>query len=107
MAYYSRWVVRRDPFPEHVMSSFMNVREDVYGAMQGPEWNVTGHLKDWNVTDRLGELDLPVLVTSGRHDEMTSTLVQPLDQHVQSRCARPPRQVAQRELWTAWLDCLH
>jgi hypothetical protein len=23
-------------------------------------------LKDWDVTDRLGELDLPVLVTSGR-----------------------------------------
>ena len=37
MAYYSRWVCRRDPFPEHVISSFMNVREEVYGAMQGPE----------------------------------------------------------------------
>ncbi len=74
MAYYSRWVCRRDPFPEHVMHSFVNLREDVYGAMQGPEWNVTGNLKDWDVTDRLGELDLPVLITSGRHDEMTSTL---------------------------------
>ncbi len=37
--------------------------------MQGPEWNVTGNLKDWDVTARLGQLDLPVLVTSGRHDE--------------------------------------
>jgi pimeloyl-ACP methyl ester carboxylesterase len=56
----------------------MNLREDPYRAMQGPEWNVTGHLKDWDVTDRLGELNLPVLFTWGRHDEMTSTLVQPV-----------------------------
>ena len=35
--------------------------------MQGPEWNVTGNIKDWDVTARLGELDLPVLVTSGRY----------------------------------------
>jgi pimeloyl-ACP methyl ester carboxylesterase len=46
--------------------------------MQGPEWNVIGNLKDWDVTARLGELDLPVLVTSGRFDEMTPTLIQPL-----------------------------
>ncbi len=46
--------------------------------MQGPEWNVTGNLRDWDVTARLGQLDLPVLVTSGRHNEMTPALVRPL-----------------------------
>ena len=78
MAYYTQWVCRLDPFPDHVMRSFMNLNEDVYGTMQGSEWNVTGNLKDWDVTARLGELDLPVLVTSGRYDEMTAALVQPL-----------------------------
>ena len=39
---------------------------------------VTGNLAGWDVTDRLRELDLPVLVTSGRYDEMTSEVVQPL-----------------------------
>ena len=78
MAYYTQWVCRRDPFPEHVMRSLTNLREEVYATMQGPEWNVTGNLKDWGVTDRLGELDLPVLITSGRHDEMTPALVKPL-----------------------------
>jgi proline-specific peptidase len=82
MAYYTQWVCRRDPFPEHVMRSFMNMREEIYGAMQGPEWNVTGNLKDWDVSDRLGELDLPVLITSGRYDEMTSALVQPLVERI-------------------------
>jgi L-proline amide hydrolase len=60
------------------MRSFNNLSEDVHGTMQGLEWNVTGNLKDWDVTDRLGELNLPVLVTSGRHDEMTDALVKPL-----------------------------
>jgi proline-specific peptidase len=78
MAYYTQWVCRLDPFPDHVMRSFMNVSEDVYGTMQGPEWNVTGNLKDWDVSARLGELGLPVLVTSGRYDEMTPALIQPL-----------------------------
>ena len=78
MAYYTQWVCRLDPFPDHVMHSLMNLSEDVYGTMQGPEWNVTGNLRDWDVTDRLGELDLPVLVTSGHYDEVTPALVKPL-----------------------------
>ena len=38
------------------MRSLTTISEDVYGTMQGPEWNVTGNLKDWDVTSRLGEL---------------------------------------------------
>jgi proline-specific peptidase len=78
MAYYTQWLCRRVPFPDHVMHSFTNIREEIYGTMQGPEWNPTGNLKDWDVTDRLGELDLPVLITSGRYDEMTPALIRPL-----------------------------
>ncbi len=79
MAYYTQWVCRLDlPWPEHLMRSFNNLNEEIYGTMQGPEWNVTGKLKDWDVSARLGELDLPVLVTSGRYDEVTPALVQPL-----------------------------
>jgi proline-specific peptidase len=78
MAYYTQWSCRRDPFRDPLTRSFRNLDEDVYGTMQGPEWNVTGNLKDWDVGARLGELDLPVLVTSGRFDEVTPALVQPL-----------------------------
>ena len=47
--------------------------------MWGPnEFTVTGTLKEWDVIDRLGELDVPTLITSGRHDECTPALVQPL-----------------------------
>lgn len=82
MAYYRRWACRLDPWPEHLMRSFGSWREDIYATMWGPEWNVTGNLKDWDVTDRLGELDLPVLVTSGRYDLTTETVVRPLAEGV-------------------------
>src|SRR5262245_28658686 len=73
MVYDTRWVCRRDPFPEHVLRSFTNMREEIYTTMQEPEWNVTGNLKNWDVTDGLGELDLPVLITSGRYDDLGSS----------------------------------
>ena len=45
---------------------------DVYRAMQGPnEWTVTGALRGWDVRPRLGEIDVPTLITAGAHDEFT------------------------------------
>jgi proline-specific peptidase len=43
-----------------------------YLTMWGPSefGPVTGNLDGWDITDRLGELDMPVLLTVGRHDEM-------------------------------------
>jgi proline-specific peptidase len=78
LAYNRQWVCRLDPYPAHVLDSFAKFNADVYGVMQGQEWHVTGNLRDWDVTARLGEIELPVLVTSGRYDEMTSALVEPL-----------------------------
>jgi L-proline amide hydrolase len=78
LAYHRQWVCRLDPHPAHVRQSFAGFGADVYEVMQGPEWSVTGTLKDWDVTARLAEIGLPVLVTSGRHDEMTPALVDPL-----------------------------
>ncbi len=61
MAFYQRWLCRLDPWPDHLMRTFTGLREEIYGAMWGTEWNITGNLKDWDVTARLGELDVPVL----------------------------------------------
>jgi proline-specific peptidase len=48
---------------------------DVYRAMQGPnEWTVTGALKGWDVSDRLGEIDVPTLVIRGHHDMCTDKI---------------------------------
>jgi len=79
MAFFTRWLCRLPlPWPAQLMRSFENASEGVHGIMWGREWNVTGNVKDWDVTNRLSEPDLPVLVTSGRHDVITSTVLRPL-----------------------------
>ena len=74
MEFYKRHVIRIDPMPESVQRTFAKLVEspEVYNYMQGPnEFVITGTFKDWDITGRLGEIDVPTLVTSGRHDECT------------------------------------
>jgi L-proline amide hydrolase len=76
--FYRRHVCRLDPWPDDVLRSFAAIEEDptVYGTMNGPsEFHVIGVLRDWDITDRLGEIDVPALLLSGRHDEATPRIV--------------------------------
>ena len=74
MEFYNRHVCRLDPWPDYVVRSFAGLEEhpEVYMTMQGPnEFVITGTLKDWDIAGRLCEIDVPTLVTHGRHDEFT------------------------------------
>jgi len=74
-----RHICRLDPEPEVVVRSRAKFGLQVYETMWGPnEFVITGTLKDWDVIGRLGEVDVPTLITSGRYDECTPTLVEPL-----------------------------
>ena len=80
MAFYERHVCRV-PFPEALQRSFAQIDEDptVYHTMNGPsEFHVVGTLKGWDITPRLGDVRVPVLVISGEHDEATPAVVRPL-----------------------------
>jgi L-proline amide hydrolase len=73
MEFYTRHVCRVDPWPDHVLRSFEAMESDptVYGTMNGPtEFTVVGTIKDFDITDRLGEIEVPVLLVSGEHDEV-------------------------------------
>lgn len=74
MEYATRWLIRSE-IPKSLLASIAGQNDHIYTVMQGPEWNVIGNLKDWDVSDRLGEIEVPVLATSGRFDEMTPDLV--------------------------------
>jgi proline-specific peptidase len=69
--FYRRHLCRSDPWPDSVERTFAGMGGDVYLAMWGPSefGPVTGRLSGWDVTDRLGEVRVPTLVTGGRHDE--------------------------------------
>ncbi|MBI5584351.1 MAG: proline iminopeptidase-family hydrolase [Deltaproteobacteria bacterium] len=74
MAFYRRHLCRLDPWPDCLNRTFekMVQEPEVYQTMWGPsEFYVTGTLKDWEITDRLGEIRVPTLVVGGRYDEAT------------------------------------
>ncbi|MGH9661704.1 MAG: alpha/beta fold hydrolase, partial [Bryobacteraceae bacterium] len=63
---------RLDPWPDAMNRSHEGASGAVYQTMWGPsEFYATGNLKDWDRSDRLGEIDVPVLITCGRYDEAT------------------------------------
>ena len=71
MVFYERHVIRLSPMPEHVKRAMDQVGQ-VYYTMNGPsEFHVIGVIKDWDRTDRLSEIRVPTLITSGRFDEST------------------------------------
>jgi L-proline amide hydrolase len=78
MEFYRRHVCRLDPWPAVVASGFLELMGgvEVYRVLNGPsEFHVTGRLRDWTVVDRLAEIQVPTLITSGRHDEATPAVM--------------------------------
>jgi L-proline amide hydrolase len=81
MVFYKRHLCRLDDWPQELVDSFEWITKDptVYHTMNGPsEFHVIGSIKDWQSKDRLGEISVPTLLTSGRYDEATPALQVPL-----------------------------
>jgi proline iminopeptidase len=67
-----RHVCRLPEWPAPVMRSLGDWNMGPYAAMQGPnEFLYVGNLKDWNRVPDLPRIKVPVLITVGRHDELT------------------------------------
>ena len=83
--YYRRHLCRLDPWPDCLNRTLEKLAQDpeVYNYMWGPtEFHCTGILKNWNIEDRLGEIDTPTLILSGRHDESTPAINEILHQRI-------------------------
>ena len=77
--FYDRHVCRVVPAPEYVARSFAQIERnpEVYHTMNGPsEFHCIGKIKDWDIVDRLGEINIPALVISGRYDEATPLIAE-------------------------------
>ena len=71
--FYRRHLCRLPVWPEELRHTIAHTSEPKYGTMNGPnEFTITGTIRDWNVTDRLGEIRVPTLITAGRYDEVTT-----------------------------------
>ena len=61
----------------------MEADPTVYGTMNGPtEFTVVGTIRDFDITDRLAEIDVPVLLVSGAHDEVRPAVVAAMDERL-------------------------
>lgn len=79
MQLFARHLRRATPFDyersveefDEVMTPMMSTLGPAYFHMWGPhEFLLTGTLADWDVTDRLGEIEAPALILCGWYDEL-------------------------------------
>lgn len=73
--YYTEHFLRMplDKWPKAVNLSFQHLNPNIYVFMQGhSEFGMTGNatLKDWDVSDRLKEIEVPTLIIGGKYDTM-------------------------------------
>jgi L-proline amide hydrolase len=81
MVFYKRHLCRLETWPDELVESFQWIARDptVYHTMNGPsEFHVIGSIKNWQSKDRLGGIEVPTLLTSGRYDEATPALQETL-----------------------------
>jgi proline-specific peptidase len=70
LGFYREHLCRLNPWPAGLERSFAGMGHAVYSTMNGPsEFTVTGSLRDWDIMDRLGEIEVPTLLVGGRFDE--------------------------------------
>jgi proline iminopeptidase len=90
LAYYHRHVCRLDPWPDAFERSYAGVNQTIYEYMAGPsEFAIVGTLREWDVGDRLGEIEVPTLITCGEHDELSPAYAK----EIQARIARAELEV--------------
>jgi len=67
-----RHVCRLSKWPAPINRSLDDWNMAPYETMQGPnEFLYVGNLKDWNRIPDLPRIEVPVLITTGQHDELT------------------------------------
>jgi proline-specific peptidase len=74
MVFYRRHLCRVDPWPDWLVECFrlLDANPEVYHSMNGPsEFHVIGTIRDWDISDQLGQIEVPTLIFSGRYDEVT------------------------------------
>jgi len=79
LVFYRRHVCRLTPWPDCLIRAWEKLKQDpeVYLTMNGPsEFFVIGTLKNWSIVNRLGEIDAPSLLLSGRYDEATPAIME-------------------------------
>jgi proline iminopeptidase len=75
--FYRRHLCRLPEWPAELRYSLEHMSGPKYGTMNGPnEFTITGTIRDYDATERLPEIRIPTLVTTGRYDEVTPAVAE-------------------------------
>lgn len=83
--FYRRHLCRIEEWPDCLTRSMESIAAEptVYHTMNGPsEFHCIGTLRTWDITDRLGKIDLPTLLISGAFDEATPRIVDEIHRRI-------------------------
>ena len=70
--FYKSYLCRLPDWPKEVTHSLEHVSLPVYGTMNGPnEFTIVGNIRYWDVTNQLGKIRVPTLITAGKYDEVS------------------------------------
>jgi len=68
--YYKLYLARKQPWSSNIDSAFSQAGMNVYLHMDGPsEFTLSGNLKDYDATGKLGNIKVPTLFIGGEYDE--------------------------------------
>ncbi len=85
MVFYKKHLCRLPEWPAEVTYALDHISKAVYGTMNGPnEFTIIGNTRYWDVTARLGDIHVPTLVLSGRHDEVSPVVAKEIHRHIKS-----------------------
>jgi len=71
--FYPKHILRLPPpqWPEPVVRAFSKMNTSLYVTMQGPsEFGLSGKLENWDISQQLRTIQVPVLVIGATHDTM-------------------------------------
>ena len=75
------FTLRTEPAPDCWLTANAQTNMEIYVAMQGPsEFTMSGVLEHTNVTGRLHEITVPVLLSHGRYDTMRPSIVKTMQE---------------------------
>jgi proline-specific peptidase len=79
-----RHLCRTTPWPDCLNRAGARIGKAVYRTLWGPsEVYVTGTLKDWDISSQIAAITVPMLVTCGRHDEVTPAVNEAVHQAIE------------------------
>lgn len=70
--FYYEYVFLMKEYPTEVWKAENKMNLDIYNYVWGPrEFEPSGVLKDFDITDKIEKINVPTLIIAGRHDEAT------------------------------------